>query len=121
MIIPVPKQAMNMNYNMPALPPPSQIHQQGVTDVPTAPPTMMVPSSDMQMIPAGNSNTGQHTFPCIWVPHMDNNTLQHVNVNVPPSQDPSGQDLPAAGKTIFTPGILTHVTRVEHQERVSEE
>jgi hypothetical protein len=40
----------------------------------------------------------QVQVPRIWVPHMDSIALSNVDVNILPSQEPMGQDLPLNGK-----------------------
>ncbi|XP_069129404.1 deubiquitinase otu-like isoform X3 [Argopecten irradians] len=57
------------------------------------PPQHFVPppsSTEIQVVSPG----GNQLYPCIWVPFMDSMSLRQVNVNMPPSQDPMGQDLP---------------------------
>lgn len=49
----------------------------------------------MTMIPMS-----QVQVPRIWVPYMDSIALSNVDVNIMPSQDPMGHDLPLNGKNV---------------------
>ncbi|XP_021366138.1 protein ovarian tumor locus-like [Mizuhopecten yessoensis] len=97
---PPPVQPMNGNCNLPLLngPFPGPFHkgngpvynaapQQALTPQHLIPPP---PSTEIQVVSPG----GNQMYPCIWVPFMDSMSLRQVNVNMPPSQDPMGQDLP---------------------------
>uniref|UniRef100_A0A8W8KME8 Uncharacterized protein n=1 Tax=Magallana gigas TaxID=29159 RepID=A0A8W8KME8_MAGGI len=54
-----------------------------------------LPQPEMTMIPMS-----QVQVPRIWVPYMDSIALSNVDVNIMPSQDPMGHDLPLNGKNV---------------------
>ncbi|XP_033744093.1 uncharacterized protein LOC117329970 [Pecten maximus] len=97
---PPPVHVPPMNGNLPLLngPMPAPIHKGSAPMYSTAPQQAVVPqhvvpppsSTEIQVVSPG----GNQLYPCIWVPFMDSMSLRQVNVNMPPSQDPMGQDLP---------------------------